>query len=218
MTCCIILMLMILSSFIITQNAVSQEPLESSIKVEIDGSNDTKIEHTLYWGQEAEFEFRIKNTKNEHGKYTMFYGKSSNDWQVSLKDVSNKTGKYEYQILSFPSGKQLEIDFFGKSEITYLVVITSPSEPVDEEEFELRIRIEYPGGISEEKVLVVKVLTDQKNDWVLPTITLMIGGIAVLFSLGLTWLILKKDRGNKKMIEISDSIRQGAMAYLNRQY
>lgn len=218
MTCGIILILMILSSFIITQNAVAQEPLESPMEVEIDESNDTKIEHTLYWGQETEFEIKIKNTKNEHGKFIMTYSNPSDDWQVSLKDVSNKTGKYEYQILSFPLGKHLEIDFFGKSEITFLIVITSPSEPVDEEEFELRIMTEYSGGIFEEKVLVVKVLTDQKNDWVLPTITLMIGGMAVLFSLGLTWLILKKNRGNKKMIEISDSIRQGAMAYLNRQY
>ncbi|WP_455392524.1 sodium-translocating pyrophosphatase [[Eubacterium] cellulosolvens] len=49
-------------------------------------------------------------------------------------------------------------------------------------------------------------------------VTLVIGGIALLFTLGLTFSVLKKKRGNKKMVEISDAIRQGAMAYLNRQY
>lgn len=46
-----------------------------------------------------------------------------------------------------------------------------------------------------------------------------IGGIvALLFSWYLTNKILKHDPGNEKMQEVSNAIREGAMAYLKRQY
>ena len=69
-----------------------------------------------------------------------------------------------------------------------------------------------------EKSIKVSVITDQKNEPIFPVITLVIGGIALLVTLVLTWSILKEKRGNKRMIDISNAIREGAMAYLNRQY
>ena len=45
------------------------------------------------------------------------------------------------------------------------------------------------------------------------------GGIAaILFAVYLTYNVLKKDAGTEKMKEISNAIRQGAMAFLHREY
>ena len=44
------------------------------------------------------------------------------------------------------------------------------------------------------------------------------GVIALLFALYLSRSVLREDMGTGKMIEISEAIQQGAMAFLNRQY
>jgi K(+)-stimulated pyrophosphate-energized sodium pump len=49
-------------------------------------------------------------------------------------------------------------------------------------------------------------------------IALVAGVIAVVFSGYLTMSVLKKSPGNARMQEISDATREGAMAYLKRQY
>jgi K(+)-stimulated pyrophosphate-energized sodium pump len=105
-----------------------------------------------------------------------------------------------------------------KGELTIELVVSAPEEPDDNKVYESVLEI-FPEN--EELILrtiKVKVITDQKNEWQYPMITLAIGGIAIIFTLILTAMVLKKDRGNKKMVEISNAIRQGAMAYLNRQY
>jgi len=44
------------------------------------------------------------------------------------------------------------------------------------------------------------------------------GGIGLLASFWLIWKVTKQPEGKDKMIEIADAIKQGAQAYLNRQY
>ncbi|MFH1126970.1 MAG: sodium-translocating pyrophosphatase [archaeon] len=45
------------------------------------------------------------------------------------------------------------------------------------------------------------------------------GGVAaILFAIYLTRSVLKKDAGTQKMIDISDAIREGAMAFMHREY
>ena len=44
------------------------------------------------------------------------------------------------------------------------------------------------------------------------------GILGLLFAAYLTWRIFKKDTGTPEMKEIGDAIREGAMAYLARQY
>lgn len=44
------------------------------------------------------------------------------------------------------------------------------------------------------------------------------GIIGLLFAGYLTWAIFRKDTGTPEMKEIGDAIREGAMAYLARQY
>ncbi len=44
------------------------------------------------------------------------------------------------------------------------------------------------------------------------------GGLAVLWAIALTVLVLRKSPGNARMIEIAGAIQEGASAYLNRQY
>ncbi|MDQ6691657.1 MAG: sodium-translocating pyrophosphatase [Candidatus Dormibacteraeota bacterium] len=44
------------------------------------------------------------------------------------------------------------------------------------------------------------------------------GGLAVLWAVVLTVLVLRKSPGNARMIEIAGAIQEGASAYLNRQY
>ncbi len=48
--------------------------------------------------------------------------------------------------------------------------------------------------------------------------SLAAGGVALLYSLGLTAWVLKFPTGTGKMIEIAEAIQQGASAYLKRQY
>jgi K(+)-stimulated pyrophosphate-energized sodium pump len=42
--------------------------------------------------------------------------------------------------------------------------------------------------------------------------------IAIIFALYLAWKVIQFPSGEKKMVEISDAIKEGAKAYLNRQY
>ena len=42
--------------------------------------------------------------------------------------------------------------------------------------------------------------------------------LALIFAAYLSSSVLKEDMGTEKMIEISEAIQQGAMAFLNRQY
>ncbi len=50
-----------------------------------------------------------------------------------------------------------------------------------------------------------------------PTIAMGISILALLYAVVLIVNVIKKPRGSEKMIEISKSIQEGAMAYLNRQ-
>jgi len=52
----------------------------------------------------------------------------------------------------------------------------------------------------------------------IPLIATLIGVFGVVYAVGLVMTILKKNRGTKAMQDIADSIQQGAMAYLNRQF
>src|SRR3989344_4083557 len=47
---------------------------------------------------------------------------------------------------------------------------------------------------------------------------LVIGVLALLFAGLFAWLVLRKPAGTKRMQEISAAVREGAMAYLFRQY
>ncbi|MCS7098351.1 MAG: sodium-translocating pyrophosphatase [Candidatus Methanomethyliaceae archaeon] len=47
---------------------------------------------------------------------------------------------------------------------------------------------------------------------------LIAGIIAMIYAAYLAWSVLKEDEGNDKMKEIARAIREGAKAYLNRQY
>ena len=42
--------------------------------------------------------------------------------------------------------------------------------------------------------------------------------LAILYSIYLIYWLMKQSQGNAAMIEISKAIREGSMAYLNRQY
>lgn len=44
------------------------------------------------------------------------------------------------------------------------------------------------------------------------------GVLGLIFAVYLSMSVLKEDQGNAKMIEISEAIQEGAMAFLNRQY
>ena len=51
------------------------------------------------------------------------------------------------------------------------------------------------------------------------TIVIPIAGIVGLAFAGyLTWYVFRKDLGTPEMQEIGEAIRQGAMAYMKRQY
>ncbi len=50
------------------------------------------------------------------------------------------------------------------------------------------------------------------------TIAFACSGIALAFAAYLAFFVMRHSKGNAKMIEISDAIKKGAMAYLNRQY
>ncbi len=49
-------------------------------------------------------------------------------------------------------------------------------------------------------------------------ISLGAGILSILYALFLSWQILSKERGDKKMNDISDAIQEGAIAYMKRQY
>ena len=51
------------------------------------------------------------------------------------------------------------------------------------------------------------------------TLVIPIAGLVGLAFAGyLTWYVFRKDLGTPEMQEIGDAIRQGAMAYMKRQY
>src|SRR5579859_7960028 len=50
------------------------------------------------------------------------------------------------------------------------------------------------------------------------TIVFLIGIITILFAIYLAWDVLRRDRGTPEMQDISDTIFEGAMAFLRRQY
>ena len=79
----------------------------------------------------------------------------------------------------------LNITMTPNSELTFELVVASPREEVDDKEAKLYLTItEIPEHvIVEEKILIIEVLTDQKNEFVYPLITLVIGGIAIIFTL-----------------------------------
>ena len=52
----------------------------------------------------------------------------------------------------------------------------------------------------------------------IPLIALLCSVIAILYAFYLAYFVIKQPRGNDRMIEISNAIKEGAMAYLNRQY
>ena len=49
-------------------------------------------------------------------------------------------------------------------------------------------------------------------------IAIAVSIVALLFSLLLSWRILRVPAGNQKMQDIAQAIKEGAMAYMKRQY
>lgn len=50
------------------------------------------------------------------------------------------------------------------------------------------------------------------------TIAFACSGLAIAFAAYLAFYVMRQPKGSAKMVEISDAIKKGAMAYLNRQY
>jgi len=51
-----------------------------------------------------------------------------------------------------------------------------------------------------------------------PFISILAGVLGLLFALYLIRFVLKQDQGSEKMVEISEAIKEGALAFLNREY
>ena len=49
-------------------------------------------------------------------------------------------------------------------------------------------------------------------------ISLLAGVLSIAYALFLSYRVLSKERGDKKMNDISDAIQEGALAYMKRQY
>jgi K(+)-stimulated pyrophosphate-energized sodium pump len=197
----------------VAAQAASDKPI-----VEVDGEEGTDFEETLYWGQEAVFEVTLKNPTNNPLTYNLEIQKNATDWKITFRDVEDIDVE-EFTLIKHSTDNEppsLEITFHKKTELTLELAVQAPDEPVDEDE--LKFGLSVMAGEEIFINLTAKVITDQSNEWTMPSITLFIGLGAFLITLLLTAMILKKDRGNKKMQEISNYIRQGAMAYLNRQY
>ena len=219
MSTSMIITIMIIFSLLISQPIIAQPTVGSQTIVKIDDEDDYKNEKTLYWDQKVVYEITLINNENSDNRYQINYSLPSEHWDISFEDVDDD---------NFISETTTSIELLVKSnsELTIKLVVIAPSEPQDDSDEkadkELKINLtvlslpEY--SIITEKLLIVKVITKQSTDYFFPLVTLLIGGIALLFTIGLTFAVLKKKRGNKKMVEISDAIRQGAMAYLNRQY
>ena len=206
----ITLLIILLSSFSLSASAQSVVKIEDSTK--------DKIEKTSYWGQETVFEITLDNDGDYIVEYTIMYFNLSKDWELKFEDFQKDTPGYEYEANILGSGEiNLKITLQPHTKATIELIIIAPSEPIDEDICKFNLEIDHDGNLLK-KTLVVTIITNQENDPIYPLMTLVIGGLAFLFTLVLTAMVLKKKRGNKKMIEISDAIRQGAMAYLNRQY
>ncbi len=209
----IVVVFIILILPILSMNVTAQQLVE----IEINDSKDEKVKETVYWGQDAVFEIKIQNPNQEPIDQIIITGPDPpDDWVTHFQIPEEKDKVYqEIKIESSSFGFEiLTIQEMGKGEVTVNFVVTAPNEPIDNTTFIGLLQIRD----NPDRIIIVEVLTDQQNDWYYPAITLAIGGFAVLFTFVLTALILKKERGNKKMVEISNAIRQGAMAYLNRQY
>ena len=49
-------------------------------------------------------------------------------------------------------------------------------------------------------------------------ISLAAGGLALFMAVVLAWFVMRQDQGNETVREIGDLIREGAMAFLKREY
>ncbi len=197
-------------------------PAAAQIDVEIDDERDSELEKTLYWDQQIVLEIKIENTNitpYQVSIETTLAGKISEipeDWKISYW-YSDDDAK-EFDIVERAHISKLEFFLGSNQEITVELIVASPEEPNDHDELILNVTIDPTGENTIVRQVKISVVTDQSSEPLYPIITLVIGGIAILFTIVLTWSVLKRKRGNKKMVEISNAIRQGAMAYLNRQY
>jgi K(+)-stimulated pyrophosphate-energized sodium pump len=193
--------------------------------IEIDGETELEkeTEKTLYWDQEIVIEIKLKNEESQQTDFIIEYFIESNitdDWKVHFDNLDYGSKDYKIALDNSMIDKhtELTVKFSQKGEATIKLVIVAPPEPVDNDELKVRLSIFSTVGEPIETTITVKVISEQTNDYLFPLTTLIIGAVALLVTLVLTWSILRNKRGNKKMIEISDAIRSGAMAYLNRQY
>jgi K(+)-stimulated pyrophosphate-energized sodium pump len=216
--------LTILFSFILCSvfGTTTAQNEQSAIRIEIDDSTDSKIEKTIYWDQDVVFEIKLKE-REEVSTITVQTQAPPEDWNFDIRGLDQDSDDYDFTITRhFDRAITLQINNIEK-EVTFDFIIRSPEEPIDDKEISAFITFDSVPIIAQpgepvERELVVEVITNQESDIIFPIMTLAVGGIAIIFTLILTSLILKHKRGNKKMVEISDAIRQGAMAYLNRQY
>jgi K(+)-stimulated pyrophosphate-energized sodium pump len=212
---CLMFIFLVFFSFL-SGSSFGQSNEQPPIEVKIEGSTEITQEKTIYWDQEVPFEIKIKNIGNTN-LLQLTADPTSDDWSCDfMKYDEDEDIRFSY--LEDSNGIKTLTIFELPDEITFELVVLSPEEPVDDKEIELNLQILPDNSEPIERELHIKVITDQKSDSYYPWITLTVGGIALIFTIILTSMILKNKRGNKKMVEISDAIRQGAMAYLNRQY
>jgi K(+)-stimulated pyrophosphate-energized sodium pump len=190
-------------------------------KVEIDGETDDNIEKTIYWDQEAVFEITLFS-QDDPTDFSIKDYNVTKDWEIKYDGIDDDfEGVTITTIYHGTSQIEISLSLNPNTKFEFDLIVISPTEPVDNDVCEFYIEIEQSDPdeiVVLTKSFTVEIVTDQSTDSIFPFITLGIGGLALLFTVVLTNMVLKKKRGNKKMIEISDAIRQGAMAYLNRQY